>query len=46
MWLNFNLGMMINNHILYPLLILNLNIEFLKKKNPPNKSCFDILLVE
>ena len=46
MWLYFNLGEMINNQILYPLLILDLHVKFLKKNDPYDKPCFDILFIE
>jgi hypothetical protein len=35
---------MIGHNILHPLLITNLNIELLKKKDPTNQSWFSILL--
>ena len=35
---------MVCHNILYPLVVLNLQIEFLKQKNPSDKSCLGILL--
>ena len=35
---------MVCHHILYPLLVFNLQVKFLKQKNPSDKSRFGILL--
>ena len=35
---------MVCHNILYPLLVFNLQVKFLKQKNPSDKSCFGILL--
>jgi hypothetical protein len=35
---------MSGHNILHPLLITNLNIELLEKKDPTNQPCFSILL--
>ena len=37
---------MIRNNILHPLFILDLQVEFLKEEDPPNKSSLGILLGE
>ena len=35
---------MVCHHILYPIFVFNLQVKFLKQKNPSDKSCFGILL--